>query len=257
MRNYSTEKHKSLCVSVCMATFNGELFIGEQIHSILRQLGDDDELVIVDDSSSDATLDILSNIHDNRIKVFRNTKNIGATYTFEIALSHAKGSLIFLSDQDDVWVDGKLKRVKGIMHEYDVDMLVHDARISLNGDILDVSLFHRSKSGPGILKNISRNTYTGCCMAFRREILDLIMPFPFGIDLYHDAWMGVLSESMGRRIFFLNECLILYRRHETNASSFQRRPAAIGLTERLKFSIELIKRVISLKIFEPLKKDHL
>ena len=57
-------------ISVCMATYNGERFIKEQIDSILPQLSQDDELIISDDGSTDRTLEIIASYKDERIKVF-------------------------------------------------------------------------------------------------------------------------------------------------------------------------------------------
>ena len=95
-------------ISVCMAIYNGEKYIKEQIDSILMQLSNEDELVISDDSSNDRTLDIIAEYNDRRIKVLHHIPAIGNSFVkakanFENALSVAKGDYIFLSDQDDVW----------------------------------------------------------------------------------------------------------------------------------------------------------
>ena len=89
-------------ISVCMATYNGEKYIQEQIDSILCQLSKDDELVISDDHSTDATCDIIKSYNDRRIKLFLNELAKGVTHNFENALLHSKGDIIFLADQDDV-----------------------------------------------------------------------------------------------------------------------------------------------------------
>ena len=59
-------------ISVCMATYNGQKYIKEQIDSILCQLSEDDELVVSDDHSSDKTVDIISSYNDDRIKIYEN-----------------------------------------------------------------------------------------------------------------------------------------------------------------------------------------
>ena len=72
-------------VSVCMATYNGEPFLREQIDSILSQLNEKDELVISDDNSKDSTVDIIKSYHDKRIKLFINKEKKGVTHNFENA----------------------------------------------------------------------------------------------------------------------------------------------------------------------------
>ena len=101
-------------IVVLMSTYNGEKYIKEQVDSILSQLSDSDELIISDDLSTDKTLDILSSYNDKRIKVINHQPHKGlpphvyATLNFENALKNAKGDYIFLSDQDDVWLEDKL-----------------------------------------------------------------------------------------------------------------------------------------------------
>ena len=74
-------------VSVCMASYNGEKFIKEQIISIISQfINKDDELIIVDDCSTDDTVKIIKKINSKNIKLFFNNKNIGVVKTFERAI---------------------------------------------------------------------------------------------------------------------------------------------------------------------------
>ena len=82
-------------ISVCMASYNGEKFIKRQIISILSQLSKKDELIIIDDASTDNTISIIKKINDNRIKLSVNEKNIGPVNTFNKALNSAKNELIF------------------------------------------------------------------------------------------------------------------------------------------------------------------
>ena len=98
--------------SVCIATYNGEKFIEEQIRSILLQLDSHDEIVISDDHSTDKTIQIIKSINDDRIKIIYNKNNKGYTNNFENAISKASGDFIYLSDQDDVWKPTKVKVYK-------------------------------------------------------------------------------------------------------------------------------------------------
>src|SRR5674476_13034 len=96
-------------ISVCLTTYNGEEYILEQIQSILCQIGNDDEVIISDDGSTDHTLKILNKQEDHRIKIYHNNNSKGIISNIENALTYAKGDIIFLADQDDVWLPNKVR----------------------------------------------------------------------------------------------------------------------------------------------------
>ena len=85
-------------ISVCVATYNGEKYIKEQLLSILSQIGLNDEVVVSDDHSNDSTIDIVKSLNDKRVKIIYNEGNRGYTSNFENALKHAKGDYVFISD---------------------------------------------------------------------------------------------------------------------------------------------------------------
>ena len=114
-------------VSVCIASYNGEKFILEQLNSILTQIHEKDEILICDDKSTDSTVEIIKKINDSRLKLYENDKNLGYTKNFERVLSLSKGDIIITSDQDDIWLPGKYKTI--IKNLKLVDFVVHDAKI--------------------------------------------------------------------------------------------------------------------------------
>ena len=91
-------------ISVCMATYNGELYVAEQINSILSQLNYNDELIIVDDCSSDKTIDVITSFGDERINLIKNNKNIGVNKSFSKSILLSTGDYIFLSDQENMLI---------------------------------------------------------------------------------------------------------------------------------------------------------
>jgi glycosyltransferase involved in cell wall biosynthesis len=101
--------------SVCLASYNGEKYIKNQLLSILQQLGENDEIVIVDDKSNDLTIDVIKGLKDNRIKLFINKKNKGPSAAYERAIYLSKGDIIFLSDQDDIWINGRIKMMMNVL----------------------------------------------------------------------------------------------------------------------------------------------
>src|ERR1700710_1739268 len=94
--------------SVCMATFNGERYVGRQLESVLDQLSADDEVIVVDDCSTDGTVEAVRRLNDPRIAVHVNDRNRREVYSFSRAISLARHQDIFLSDQDDVWLPGRV-----------------------------------------------------------------------------------------------------------------------------------------------------
>ena len=230
---------ESMRVSVCMATYNGEKYIEEQIHSILGQLRSEDELVISDDGSADKTIAIVSAIADERIKLLIGNKFRDPIKNFQNALMHASGDFIFLSDQDDVWLAHKYEKIMGLLANYDLvisDSAIVDEKLR----ILHPSFFEYFKSGKGLLKNMIKSSYYGSCMAFSRQVLENALPFPDTKEIGHDLWIGLVAEITGK-VCFYNEALILYRRH---SDAFT--PLEVGKSKRTKYQM-LNGRVIMLK----------
>ena len=151
-------------ISVCIPTYNGEKFIYQQIISILSQINSDDEIIISDDGSTDKTLDIIKSFNDDRLKIFYNNK-IKSKYSFNLttqnlqnALLKARGEIIFLADQDDVWIDNKIERcINYLKNGY--DLILHDcAIVDQNNNFIDKSYFELNNSTPGIFNNIVKNS---------------------------------------------------------------------------------------------------
>lgn len=203
-------------VSVCMATRNGATFIKEQLTSILAQLNPSDEVVISDDCSSDDTLTVIRSFQDSRIRLLESRQEKGITKNFEASIAASRGDLIFLADQDDIWLAGKVNKMRQALQEY--DLVMSDCQVvDDNLHVRDHSFYSLNKSGKGILKNLFKNSYMGCCMAFRSDLKMRALPFPYDIPM-HDIWLGLIAEVYFR-VFFMPEVLVLHRRHGANAST--------------------------------------
>lgn len=228
-------------VSVCMAAYNGSRFIAVQVASILLQLEARDELVIVDDHSQDDTPTIVKSFLDSRVRLIRNERNCGIARSFEKALALATGRVVFLSDQDDVWMEGKVKKVLSTFERYpDVDLVTSDAiLINENGTLLGPSYYKvRGKFRPGFLSNLVRCKYLGSTMAFRSCLLSKAMPFPSGNAVLHDLWIGVINALSRGRAFHLEEPLVKYRRHAATATGRK-----LGVKRQLDIRFQLVKAV--------------
>lgn len=210
-------------ISVCMATYNGERFIGEQIESILAQLGPGDDLVISDDSSTDATVSIIRGFTDPRIVLLEGNRFRNPIFNFENALLHATGDIIVLSDQDDVWLANKLETVRGKFAgrgQLPFLIVMDAALIDESGALLHDSVFQKFRRvGPGVAANIFDNSYLGCCMAFNRVLLDYALPFPKRIPM-HDMWLGLVAELFGATEFVPVKTM-QYRKHGESLTDFR------------------------------------
>ena len=245
IENDYTRRHRikeRQSISVCMAVHNGSKFIEEQIASIMPQLADKDEVVIVDDMSVDNTVAIIEEIHDKRIRITRQKSNHGVIQSFGRALKEAKGEIVFLCDQDDVWRSDKVGRCLELFRSCpDVSMIVSDrAIIDTSGKIVPESSTKPNKFHAGILCNLVRNQYQGSAMAFRRNILDYCLPFPADIPM-HDSWMGIVSQLIGKTVF-IAEPLLYYRRHASNNTP----GTHASLSMMIRWRWALVKNLVSL-----------
>ena len=231
-------------ISVCIAAYNGAEYIKPQIVSILSQLGPNDQIVVVDDGSTDDTVQILRRFRDSRIQLVVNSANMGVVRTFARALHLAQGDLIFLSDQDDRWYYNKISIISKIFSSQDVDLIVHDAIIVEENHIISNSLFKLRNSSSGVIKNLISNTYTGCCMAFKRDILGKVLPIPAKKGILHDAWIGIMAEYYGYKIAFIDVPLIEFKRHDRNTSTLKRREIIRILSERIVLLLAIITHII-------------
>jgi len=201
-------------LTICLATYNGETFLREQIDSILLQLGQNDRLIVSDDGSSDNTVAILQSYGEKLTIV--STKRIGGVVqNFSRVLAAATGDYIALADQDDVWLPGRTDMIRAALADYDL--------VQLNGEVVDstlasknITVYQSVNVRPGLLQNFIKNSFVGCNMAFRRELRDFIMPMPKNIP-WHDWYIGLAAEAFFR-VKRIDTVSMLYRRHGDNFS---------------------------------------
>ncbi|WP_312673112.1 glycosyltransferase family 2 protein [Microbacterium sp.] len=224
-------------VSVCMATYNGERYLAPQLESILAELEPQDEVVVVDDASTDGTVAVLAGFDDPRIRVHARGDNRGYVRTFEEALNRATGDVVMLSDQDDVWIPGRRALFLAALE----DSAVAASNLVLLGsdDPLPNPITRRpwrlraawSRQG---VRNALRilagmAPYYGCAMAVRRDALDRVLPFPPYLDESHDLWIALVGNAH-RTMTHIEAPTIRRRIHDANASPS--RPRGIGAVLR-------------------------
>lgn len=203
-------------VSVCMTTYNGEKYVKEQIQSILIQLSDEDELIISDDGSTDKTLEIIEQIKDPRMKLFRNCFN-NVVKNFEFTIGKSVGDIIFLSDQDDIWHQNKVEKYLNFFEKTCADLVISNVAIINQDGELQQEEFYKNRFKGAVYSNLIKNNFIGCAMAFRKTAVKWFLPFPADIPM-HDWWIGLVIGKKGK-VSFLDEKLLYYRRHGGNVTS--------------------------------------
>ncbi|MGC8823784.1 MAG: glycosyltransferase family 2 protein [Bacteroidales bacterium] len=227
-------------ISVCLISYNGERFIAQQIRSILEQLGENDELIISDDGSTDKTIEIIESFKDPRINVLKHEPFRNPTFNMEFALKHAQGEYIFMSDQDDVWLPDKVSKMLRALEKYDYvisDCYVTDENLNIIYDTRYVKELKIRKNK--YLALFFTTPYQGSCVAFRHSVLDKALPFPSYIQS-HDRWIGHVA-AFFYKITFIPDKLMYYRRHANNTSQFNSpNPIYRRILYRLGYIIGLI-----------------
>lgn len=212
-------------LSVCLATYNGEDFVVRQLQSVLKQLNDSDQVVVVDDCSKDQTVSLIKETFGDRVEVYVNASNSGPVKSFEKAISLAKGDIVFLCDQDDVWEEEKVERVVNAFHNQDADLVLHDAYV-VDGNLQIIhsswNQYNNNQVNQGIMGNIMKNAFTGAMMAFKKELVPFFLPLPRTIEM-HDQWIALAAMLNKKKIVTIQEPLMKYVRHGGNVTGMKKR----------------------------------
>lgn len=226
-------------LSVALCTYNGSKFIHEQLISIINQSRLIDEIIIYDDCSTDATIEIINEYiaeYPGLIQLFQNKKNLKSTKNFENAISQCSGDYIFLADQDDIWDYFKVEKIIAKFEEneslegiFTNGKLIDDNNKTIpNTDMWDSFYFFEKNLDKPVdllcLLKHHANMVTGATLCIKKSIIDLILPFP---DLtkkkfYHDEWIALILASRNS-LDYINEHLISYRIHSNQQIGVNRK----------------------------------
>lgn len=212
-------------VSVCMATYNGARYVTAQLRSILDQLGAADEVVVVDDASTDDTVPRVREIDDPRIHIVEAAHNRGYVRTFAQALGLASRDLVLLADQDDVWVDGRVDLMVQALARSEVvatNLGTLDGPEAIRGPYGQRDWRLRSDQSTRHARNVlgilaGNRPYYGCAMGVRRSSLERVLPFPGFLTESHDLWLALYG-NVARSIAHLDDRTVLRRFHGENVT---------------------------------------
>ncbi len=226
-------------VSICMATYNGSRYLRQQLDSILAQMQDGDELIVLDDASKDDTLAIVQAYGDARIQVHRNGVNLGHVQSFSNVFGLASHPYLVMADQDDIWADGRLARIRDALALPGVWLLTGNSKFidAAGGEIgpvhPDLDPADSRRHYINILRIFTGKAYYyGCNMAFRRELVPLVLPIPTYVES-HDLWIA-MAANLVRANLHLSDVLLYRRIHGSNVT-VSNRPLVSKLRSRIIF----------------------
>jgi glycosyltransferase involved in cell wall biosynthesis len=214
-------------ISIAITTYNGEKFLQKQLDSIFQQTIKNIEVVVCDDRSTDGTVAILENYKKKHgLRYFINDKNLGFFKNFERVLGFCEGTLIALSDQDDIWLPKKLERLKKSIGNFslvysDVSFIDDNDHMVAESATTFAGLLPLSGKPFRILA--FNNFVIGCTVMITRDLLRIAMPFPDGAYA-HDYWLAVVA-CKRNGIYYCNERLVQYRLHSGNTIGMRKKPS--------------------------------
>ena len=238
-------------IAVCLASYNGESFIAEQLDSILVQTVKT-EIFIRDDGSSDCTTEIVENYSEkySNIHIFevgdydkRSSSKNNFSSIIENLIENHCFQYFFLCDQDDVWVPDKVKQSLDYMYEVeketDKPVLIYSDLQIVDRNLNSISNYFFCENEPFIQNRslgqlLVQNYVPGCSMLLNKPLVEKAFPIPSGA-IMHDWWIVLIASTFGR-ISYLNKPLVLYRQHDGNE---------IGINNSLESARYLFKKILN------------
>lgn len=246
-------------ITVLMAVWQGIEFLEEQLESVLGQTVKVDRIVVSDDGSDDGTWELLERYRENYPEVFKlirhtrqeNTADLkgAAANFFNLMDSEEAGgnedgesSYWFLSDQDDIWLPGKVELMLNRMNEIETEygtvhpILLHsDMKVAdAGGQVLAESFFAYQKINfdrVEVSEILVENPVTGGAVMMNAPLLEL-MKSPPEFCVMHDWWMALAASCFGR-IAVMEQPLSMYRQHGGNVMGAKQTGSVEELKRRL------------------------
>jgi glycosyltransferase involved in cell wall biosynthesis len=245
-------------VSIIMPSYNTAAYIKDSIQSVIDQSYTNWELIIVDDCSSDDTDEVLAEIHDKRIRIFKNEKNSGAALSRNKALREANGKWIAFLDSDDLWESDKLEKQISFMENngYFFSYTNYE-EIDMAGNKTGVKV-----TGPKIITKTGMFNYCwpGCLtVMYDQERIGLIQIANIRKNNDYAMWLKICRKD---NCYLLDKELARYRRGRAGSISTYNIKTLIGWHYKLYREAEHQKSLIALintarnMIFGLYKKKH-
>lgn len=244
---------------IALATYNGEKYLELFLRSLIDQTLKADQIIAVDDASSDGSVAILERYAQKLpIQIIRQKNNQGHRASFERALEEIHkqklpGDFIALADQDDIWLPNKLFILNQKIKE--ADLIFGDAEvIDEEGNVIHSSwrsLAFISPSQPFLAHIAGINNVSGCLSLFKADLLDDLLPIPKGVSV-HDRWLAIFAEKR-KGVKAISDLVVQYRLHEENAVGLKKNSS---MAHSILVNINWLKMLIDEANRIPLTKDE-
>jgi glycosyltransferase involved in cell wall biosynthesis len=210
-------------VVILLSTFNGSLYLQEQLKSLVAQTHQNWVLCWRDDGSSDDSLSIMRSFNqdvgkDKCFELGHSTDRVGATKSFLWLLNAAPaGDFVAFADQDDVWLPNKIERAISVLSGYTQVPCLYSARQRLvDKDLQGSRLSTKYPSLSTFLGCLTQNRATGHTIVMNQKAADLLtISFPPEIT-HHDWWCSIVVSACGGQVVFDEQTNTLYRQHKAN-----------------------------------------
>lgn len=208
-------EHPQLSVEVVLCTCDGEAFLAEQLGSIAGQERPPDRVLVADDASTDASLEIVESFASDapfEVTVLTHEQRVGPTSNFERGLSASSADVVFLADQDDRWYVDKIARMLPMFADPAIHMVLSDMDlVGTDGSALGETMWHRlgTRGDQRELERrpvevlLERRHAQGAAAAVSRSLIEMALPFPDELEpldrrwLRHDGWLSLLAAATG------------------------------------------------------------
>ncbi len=225
-------------ITICLATYNGEKYLKEQLDSLLNQTYQNFKIIAQDDCSSDDSLNILKSYKTKiDIDIYSNKKNLGYIKNFESLLKRVDTPYIAICDQDDIWELNKLEILMSVLKDnilvYSNSLLINSEGVSLE-KTLSQKLKNNFIDSDTPLNFLFDNSVSAHAVLFKKSLLKKIFPFPQHI--YFDAWIAANAANNGT-VHFVNKSLVRYRRHSTNTLG-KKKKKSISFRKKLTYKVQ-------------------
>ena len=235
-------------LAILLATYNGEMFLAEQLDSLFSQTYTDFVIYAHDDGSIDRTVEILQQYHNEypgKLIVLEYERTGGARNNFYSLMQRVDADYYMFCDQDDVWLPNKIEKSIAALHELEekyqnepclifTDLCVVNQNLTIVADSY-MKRFHYTPEHQTIGTILSGGIVAGCTMAINRRCIDLVRINVKDINLYsmHDTMVFLLAIACGY-VGYVDIQPILYRQHDNNTA---------GLWDKLYFNKWLVSKI--------------
>lgn len=221
-------------ISICLATYNGEKYIEEQLEAIYTQTIPVDEVIICDDNSNDATRTIINEfIKKKKIeykwKLIHNPERKGYPSNFYYCMQKCSGDIIFFADQDDLWHNAKVESMVNIMKSNgNIKLLscaysvMDETGVKIENIMTPKNKENKEIKKVGIEEILKKFNFPGMTMAIDKIFYKENLDFFINSDIPHDFMLAILGAD--REVFYSFDYVGVYhRRHSNNAANEEHR----------------------------------